>query len=102
VRNNIIKLGSEHGHMEIEVMEQDSDSLSGQPEAWVRVRSDEVLDWDDVRNKLTYQQLRTLDRYMQKVHKYFPGERWDETSTYRFEDFWVFKIDPFASARKSL
>lgn len=66
--------------------------LNGGREVWVRVYSDEVLDWPSVEAKLTQGQMDMLEHLGRRTVQYFPHspvpeERQDHG--YMCDDFWV-------------
>lgn len=66
--------------------------LNGGREVWIRVYSDEVLDWPSVEAKLTQGQMDMLNHLGRRTLSYFPHsptreER--EEHGYAFEDHWV-------------
>lgn len=77
--------------MEIDVFEQ-AEGLSGRPEVWVKIQTDELLDWPRYRAKLDAAQAQLLDEcpvLPSAYHPHFPQP--DETPVYRYEEWFVFK-----------
>lgn len=79
--------------MKIEAVQKASDhSLSGKPEVWVRVFSNEMHDWPRVEAKLTEAQSAILGDLGARTLTYLPhsptaDER--EEHDYMFEDWYV-------------
>lgn len=77
--------------------------MTGELEMWVRVLSDEVVDWADVRAALTPDQLELLGDFRQQAPKnYYPDNGTDraERGSYVFEDYWVLSAVPSAMRRE--
>lgn len=74
--------------VEIEMtMVDDARSLvSGRPELWLRVRSQEALDLDRIKKHLTPAQLTTLAAYGPKPAAYYP----DAEDGWLFVDWFIF------------
>lgn len=79
--------------MEIEVFEQ-AEGLRGGREIWVRVLSNSVVDWPQVKSNLDAEQAELMSKASVLAPSgYFPHhpsleERADHG--YRFEDWWTF------------
>lgn len=66
--------------------------LNGGPEVWVRVFSNEVLDWPRVEKLLSEEQASDLAALGPKKLSYFPHTTTAEERAehgYSFEEFWV-------------
>lgn len=79
--------------MRIEAVSKSSDlSLSGKPEVWVHVFSNEMHDWPSIEKKLSATQRAILNDLGRRTMAYFPhsptpAER--EEHDYMFEDWFV-------------
>lgn len=83
--------GGGNPNMKIEAVSKAS-GLNGGREVWVRVLSNEVLDWPSVERRLDEEQLAMLADLGKKAMSYFPHspipEERDEHG-YLCDDFWV-------------
>lgn len=80
------------GVVQIEVFEQES-GLRGGREVWFKVLSNTVVDWPDVKAKLTSEQQALLDNLDRPSMSYFPhlvSEEERADHGFALEDWWTF------------
>lgn len=76
--------------------------LNGGREVWVRVYSDEVLDWPKVEARLSQGQRDMLDHLGRRTVSYFPHHPTAEEQAehgHIFEDWWVWAATSKRKAR---
>ena len=84
--------------MLVEVTEQ-PEGLQGKSEVWVRVLSDTVVDWPEVKRQLTVEQREAMSLASEKPIAHNPDSRTDAerlADGYKYEDFFIFSVRSIA------
>lgn len=84
-----------------EVCDGEASSISGEREVWVKVLSNEVHDWPEVKAALTDEQAEAMCGAKVRPHTYYPHlVSADEKAEhgYAMEDWFVFKFESWAVA----
>lgn len=80
--------------MEISVFDQ-AEGLHGQPEVWVKIQTDNLLDWPRYRAALAPAQAKLLENCESLPCGYHPHfAQPNENPSHKFEEWFVFKQLP--------